>query len=69
MINEIKRETTELIIFFFILFLGLCMCDWNNKEMIHDRAVYESQFSTNCPIPDGFDRAIIDPDKKLSTGH
>jgi len=63
MFNEIKHEIAELIIFFFILFVGICCCDWANKEAIHKQAVYDAQFITyDFEIPTGWEDAIIKPD-------
>jgi len=59
MLNEICKEITELIILFLIIFICLCCCDWANKESIHDQAVYESQFSMDFEVSEGFIAAMF----------
>jgi len=59
MLNEICEEISEHLIFFFIIFCLLCLCDISNKEAIHDQAVYESQFNLEFEIATGFEDAII----------
>jgi len=59
MIRAICKETTELIIFFFLIFIGLCCCDFSNKETIHDQAIYESQFSMDFEVSEGFIAALF----------
>jgi len=62
MIKEICKELVELVIFFFLIFIGLCLCDIANRQSIHDQAVYDAQFKTfDFEIPTGWEDAIIKP--------
>jgi len=64
MIQELKRELTELILLFFIIFFGLCMVDIGNREAIHEQAVYESQFTYDFEVSEGWLNAAVPPEGK-----
>jgi len=60
MLNEIYKEISESLIFFFIVFCLLCLCHVANKQAIHDQAVYDAMFICyDVPVPDGFSKAMI----------
>ena len=63
MLNSVKKELTELILLFFIIFFGLCMVDSGNREAIRKQAIYEAQFNYNFEVSTGFVRAMYQEPK------
>jgi len=64
MIQELRKELTELILLFFIIFFGLCMVDIGNREAIHKQAEYEAQFNYDFEVSTGWLNAAVPPEGK-----
>jgi len=63
MMNEIKSEIWYVLILWIIITWGIMICDI--KYRLSSEAFCDQwEYNLEAPIPNGFDRAIIDPDKK-----
>lgn len=63
LIDEIRSECWHLFILIIIIACGILLCDIANREAVWNLKYQNWTFNTNCPLPDGFSRAMIDPDK------
>jgi len=63
-LKSIKNELIELILLFFIIFYGLFWVDIGNREAIHEQAVYESQFTYEFEVSEGWLNAAVPPEGK-----
>jgi len=64
MILELKKELIELILLFFLIFYGLAWIDIGNREAIHEQAVYESRFTYDFEVSEGWLNAAVPPEGK-----
>ena len=62
--DEIKKEIKYLFWLFIILVYGLIVCDIANRRAIWDYEFQNWEYNINCQVPDGWSRAIMDPDEK-----
>ena len=62
--DEIKKEIKYLFWLFVILIYGLIVCDIANRQAIWEYEFQNWEYNIDCPVPDGWSMAIMDPDKK-----
>ena len=63
MINGIISEAKHCFWIVVIISFGMIWCDLGNREALWEDKYQSWTYNTDCPIPDGFSRAVIDPDK------
>jgi len=64
MIKEIQSEIWHVICLWIIITCGIMICDINQRIESYNFCE-KWEYNLDAPIPNGFDRAIIDPDKKI----
>jgi len=62
--NEIKKEVIYFFWLFVIIIWGMMFCDIANRQAIWDYEFENWEYNIDCPVPDGWSRAIIDTNKK-----
>lgn len=63
MVKEIMLEVKDWFWIVVIIAFGMCFCDIGNREALWEDKYQGWTFNTDCPVPDGFSRAMIGPDK------
>lgn len=63
MITEIIHEVEYWFWLVVIVAFGMCSCDIGNREALWEDKYQNWIYITDCHLPDGFLRAMIDPDK------
>jgi len=60
MIKEIKAEAIYVLILWIIITWGIMICDIDQRLKSHDFC-QNWEYNTGCPIPTGFEDAMVRP--------